>query len=196
MIKNIVLDWGGILIDLDEGRSIRAFHDIGAHKVARYVEECRVEDMFLQLERGDIDTAEFCRQARLHDPGYQGTDAQLCHAWNVLLAGIPSHRLQRLEMLKKGYRLFLLSNTNESHWQYARRFWQPEQYFKRIFLSYEMHQVKPDEEIFSQMLREGGLQAGETLFIDDSLRNCQGAEAVGLTTIHAKSLDYANDIPR
>ena len=57
MIRNIVLDWGGILIDLDDQRSIDEFHRIGAREVAKYVEECRVEDMFLRLELGQIDTA-------------------------------------------------------------------------------------------------------------------------------------------
>ena len=195
MIRNIVLDWGGILIDLDEQRSINEFHRIGAFKVADYVEYCRVEDMFLRLELGQIDTAQFCLEAREQDPAYEGSDEALCHAWNVLLSGIPENRLRRLEELKDRCRLFLLSNTNEIHWEYARRWWQPEDYFEKIFLSYEMHQVKPDKEIFLQMLQEGGMKAEETLFIDDSKRNCEAAAALGIQTIHAKSLDYVDNLP-
>jgi len=195
MIRNIVLDWGGILIDLDDQRSIDEFHRIGAREVAKYVEECRVEDMFLRLELGQIDTAQFCREAREQDPVYSGSDEALCYAWNVLLAGIPEHRLQRLEELKRHGRLFLLSNTNEIHWEYARRWWQPEQYFEKIFLSYEMHQVKPSREIFEQILQDGGMKAEETLFIDDSKRNCEAAAALGFQTLHAKSLDYADNLP-
>ena len=195
MIRNIVLDWGGILIDLDEQRSIDEFHRIGAFKVADYVEYCRVEDMFLRLELGQIDTAQFCLEAREQDPAYEGNDEALCHAWNVLLSGIPENRLKRLEELKDRCRLFLLSNTNEIHWEYARRWWQPEDYFEKIFLSYEMHQVKPDKEIFLQMLQEGEMKAEETLFIDDSKRNCEAAAALGIQTIHAKSLDYVDNLP-
>ena len=195
MIRNIVLDWGGILIDLDEQRSIDEFHRIGAFKVADYVEYCRVEDMFLRLELGQIDTAQFCIEAREQDPAYEGNDEALCHAWNVLLSGIPENRLRRLEELKDHCRLFLLSNTNEIHWEYARRWWQPEDYFEKIFLSYEMHQVKPDKEIFLQMLQEGEMKAEETLFIDDSKRNCEAAAALGIQTIHAKSLDYVDNLP-
>ena len=106
-----------------------------------------------------------------------------------------STRLKRLEELKHHSRLFLLSNTNEIHWEYARRWWQPEDYFEKIFLSYEMHQVKPDKEIFLQMLEEGGMKAEETLFIDDSKRNCEAAAALGLQTIHANSLDYVDNLP-
>ena len=195
MIRNIVLDWGGILIDLDGQSSIDEFNRIGALEVAKYVEFCRVEDMFLRLELGQIDTAQFCLEAREQDPAYEGSDEALCHAWNVLLSGIPENRLRRLEELKDRCRLFLLSNTNEIHWEYARRWWQPEDYFEKIFLSYEMHQVKPDKEIFLQMLQEGGMKAEETLFIDDSKRNCEAAAALGIQTIHAKSLDYVDNLP-
>ena len=195
MIRNIVLDWGGILIDLDERRSIDEFHRIGAFKVADYVEYCRVEDMFLRLELGLIDTAQFCREAREQDPAYKGSDDALCHAWNVLLSGIPEQRLKRLEELKRHGRLFLLSNTNEIHWEYARRWWQPENYFEKIFLSYEMHQVKPEKEIFLRMLQEGGMKAEETLFIDDSKRNCDAAAVLGIQTILEKSLDYVDNLP-
>ena len=195
MIRNIVLDWGGILIDLDGQSSIDEFNRIGALEVAKYVEFCRVEDMFLRLELGQIDTTQFCLEAREQDPAYEGSDEALCHAWNVLLSGIPDNRLRRLEELKDRCRLFLLSNTNEIHWEYARRWWQPEDYFEKIFLSYEMHQVKPDKEIFLQMLQEGGMKAEETLFIDDSKRNCEAAAALGIQTIHAKSLDYVDNLP-
>jgi len=195
MIRNIVLDWGGILIDLDGQSSIDEFNRIGALEVAKYVEFCRVEDMFLRLELGQIDTAQFCLEAREQDPAYEGSDEALCHAWNVLLSGIPENRLKRLEELKDRCRLFLLSNTNEIHWEYARRWWQPEDYFEKIFLSYEMHQVKPDKEIFLQMLQEGGMKGEETLFIDDSKRNCEAAAALGIQTIHAKSLDYVDNLP-
>ena len=195
MIRNIVLDWGGILIDLDGQSSIDEFNRIGALEVAKYVEFCRVEDMFLRLELGQIDTAQFCLEAREQDPAYEGSDEALCHAWNVLLSGIPENRLKRLEELKDRCRLFLLSNTNEIHWEYARRWWQPEDYFEKIFLSYEMHQVKPDKEIFLQMLQEGEMKAEETLFIDDSKRNCEAAAALGIQTIHAKSLDYVDNLP-
>jgi putative hydrolase of the HAD superfamily len=58
-----------------------------------------------------------------------------------------------------------------------------------------MHQVKPSREIFEQILQEGGMKAEETLFIDDSKRNCEAAAALGFQTLHAKSLDYADNLP-
>jgi len=189
MIKNIVLDWGGILIDLNGKACIDAFEHIGAHEVALYVENHLVDDLFLKQELGLISVEEFCQEARAISPNITGSDEDICMAWNVLLQGIPAHRLERLSSLKKRFRLYLLSNTNELHWEYAKRFWEPEHYFDRIFLSNEMHLKKPDREIFLRMMEDAGLRADETLFLDDSAANCETAAAIGINSVNVKSID-------
>ncbi|MCI6617517.1 MAG: HAD-IA family hydrolase, partial [Prevotella sp.] len=57
-------------------------------------------------------------------------------------------------------------------------------YFDACFLSYEMHLFKPDEEIFRQTLLEAGIEAGETLFVDDLPANCEAARALGIHVLH------------
>ena len=46
--------------------------------------------------------------------------------------------------------------------------------------------VKPDRAIFEQMVRESGIRPLATLFIDDSLANCESAAALGIRTLHSK----------
>lgn len=48
-IKNIIFDFGGVLVNLDKHRCIEAFDKIGAHEIVRYVDECRQEDLFHDL---------------------------------------------------------------------------------------------------------------------------------------------------
>ena len=55
-------------------------------------------------------------------------------------------------------------------------------YFEQVFLSYEMHLIKPSEEIFKRVLDEAGIMAEQTLFVDDSADNCRAAREVGITT--------------
>lgn len=52
-------------------------------------------------------------------------------------------------------------------------------YFKRIFNSYEIGMAKPEEGLFRYVLEQVGLDAHESLFIDDSAVNCEGAEGLG-----------------
>jgi putative hydrolase of the HAD superfamily len=58
------------------------------------------------------------------------------------------------------------------------------EYFEKIYFSYEMKMRKPDAEIFKHVLDENGLIASETLFIDDSPQHIEGAKKVGIETYY------------
>lgn len=195
-IKNIVFDLGGVLCGLDAERCIRAFHQIGAEEVAVYVEEHRVEDLFLQSELGYITTQEFCEEVR-RITQRPIDDEKIVWAWNELLTGITPERRQAVLELSKTYRLFVLSNTNDMHWKK----WEASSLlplkgevfkdgvFEKCFLSYELHLAKPQREIFEAVLQQADIKADETLFIDDSLKNCQAAEALGIHTYHNQHIN-------
>lgn len=192
-IKNIVFDWGGVMINLDKVRCVKAFDKIGAHHISSYVDECRQEDLFHDLEMGSITVPQFCDEVRRQCPECAATDEEICWAWGELLTGIPEYRVEKLRTLKSKYRLFLLSNTNVIHWEpYAHRL---EGCFEKMFLSYEMHLVKPDAEIFREVLRQTGIRAEETLFIDDSANNCAGAASLGIHTHQVKVSDDWLELP-
>ena len=198
---NIVFDFGCVLVDLDKQRCVEAFKAIGAGAVSAYVDECRQEDLFHDLETGAITVEEFCCEVRRKSPGCTATDAQICHAWNALLTGIPQRRIERLVDLGLRHRLFLLSNTNAIHWTKAVADYFPydgknvTDYFQGIFLSYEMHMVKPETAIFEQMLHQAGIDAADTLFIDDSPANCAAAEALGIRSLHVRTGDEWLSLP-
>ena len=195
-IKNIIFDLGGVLCGLDAERCIRAFHQIGAEEVAVYVEEHRVEDLFLQSELGYITTEEFCEEVR-RITQRPIDDEKIVWAWNELLTGITPERRQAVLELSKTYRLFVLSNTNDMHWKK----WEASSLlplkgevfkdgvFEKCFLSYELHLAKPQREIFEAVLQQADIKADETLFIDDNLKNCQAAQALGIHTYHNQHIN-------
>lgn len=193
--KNIIFDFGCVLVDLDKKRCVNAFNAIGAGSISMYVDECRQEDLFHELEIGAIDTAAFCGEVRRKSHGCTASDAEICDAWNQLLTGIPVRRLQRIIELRRSHRLFVLSNTNPIHWSKAVRDFFPYQgmnagdYFEKVFLSYEMHKVKPSEDIFMQVIEQTGIVPAETLFIDDSEANCLAGIRAGLRALHVSSGD-------
>jgi len=53
-----------------------------------------------------------------------------------------------------------------------------------IVVSADVGLIKPGAAIFELCLRRNGLVAGETLFVDDSLANCQAAQALGIAAHH------------
>lgn len=192
--SNIIFDLGGVLVGLDNQRCIDAFRKIGAHDIAFYVEEHRTEDLFFDTEVGNITQEEFCDEARRLSK-CDASDEDIVWAWNQLLTSIPDYKKERLLYLHDRYRLFLLSNTNIMHWNlcvekfFPYKAWGVDDYFEHAFLSYEMHLIKPSDEIFAEVLRQADIRADETLFIDDSRENCNAARRLGIHTLHETTGD-------
>ena len=54
-----------------------------------------------------------------------------------------------------------------------------EDYFDKIYLSYEMRELKPSEAIFRKMIADSGMVPERTLFIDDGQKNVDTAQTLG-----------------
>ena len=186
-IKNLIIDFGGVLIDLDRQRCLDNFKKLGMPDTEVVLDIYHQQDFFQQYEKGLITTAEF-RDVIREKIGKPVTDARIDEAWNSFLVNIPTYKLDLLLNLRKDYVVYLLSNTNELHWQWSCQHAFPyktfrvEDYFEHIFLSYEMKMAKPDAEIFRRVLDETSIVPQETLFIDDSDANCRTAETLGIST--------------
>lgn len=191
-IKNLIIDFGGVLIDLDRQRCIENFKKLGLPDVEVVLDIYHQQDSFQKYEKGLITSAEF-RDVIREKIGKPVTDTQIDDAWNSFLVSIPAAKLDLLLNLRKDYVVYLLSNTNEIHWQWSCQHAFPyktfrvEDYFEHIYLSYEMNMAKPDAEIFQKVLDDTGIIPAETLFIDDSAANCRAAEALGITTYTPKA---------
>ncbi|MDD4681364.1 MAG: HAD family phosphatase [Clostridia bacterium] len=188
--KNIIFDMGGVLVGLDVQRCVAAFTKLGAGKIAHYVQDHLTEDLFFDIETGSINQKQFCDNVR-QTTDCTISDEEIVWAWNQLLTGIPDIKKEHLLQLRRqGYRLFLLSNTNVMHWTFCvREFFNDgkytvNDYFEKCFLSYQMQLVKPTEAIYRAVLEQAGIHPLETVFIDDSKVNLEGAAQVGLNTFH------------
>ena len=186
-IKTLVIDFGGVLIDLDRPRCVDAFAGLGLPDVESMLDVCHQHGFFRLHEQGLLTDEEF--RAKIHRRIPRPvTDEQIDAAWNSFLVGIPAYKLDFLLELRRRYTVYLLSNTNGIHWQWALehafnyRGHRVEDFFDRIFLSYEMKLVKPDAEIFRRVIAETGLTPAETLFIDDAESNCLTAQSLGIHT--------------
>lgn len=191
-IRNLIVDFGGVLIDLDRRRCIENFSRLGVPDTEAMLDVCHQQGIFLQYEKGTISSAEFrdAIRGRMENPA---TDADIDAAWNSFLVGIPVYKLDLLLKLRERYVVYLLSNTNDIHWRWScehafrYRAFRAEDFFEKIFLSYEMKLSKPDVVIYRKVLDETGINPEETLFIDDSAANCRAAETLGISTYTPKA---------
>lgn len=194
-IKNIIFDFGGVLLDIDIPRTINAFQELGLTNMKSGEIHPNNAGVFLQLELGNISEEQFIKTLQSYVP--QGepipTQAQILDAWNTLLLPYDWKRFELLDQLKvSGYKIFLLSNTNLPHRDYfiakfdlenpaGRTF---ESYFDHCFYSDTMHLRKPDPQIYITALQEAGIKADDTLFIDDNKPNTDAAAKLGIHTFH------------
>lgn len=203
MIQTIVLDLGGVLMNHDIPACVRKFQELlGANfpqlGLASDGEPSdKIHSLLHDYEIGAVTTDEFA--SALLSLSVEGTTARdILDAWNLMLAGIPTERLEQVLALKKRYPVFLLSNNCDEHWRYCteRFFSSPDEdteavlrrYFDEVFLSQEMHLSKPDRRIYEEADRRIAARLGasydksHTIFVDDLPANREAAEAFGWQT--------------
>ncbi|MBQ9640045.1 MAG: HAD family phosphatase [Bacteroidaceae bacterium] len=188
-IKCIVFDLGGVVIHLSYEQAVRHFEEIGLKDARKHLDAFHQTGIFGELEEGRI-SAETFRSELSKLVGRELTMEECGYAWHGYVEAVPKRNLLALKCLqRKGYRVCLLSNTNPfmMAWAYSKDFDGEgngiDQYFDRLYLSYECRVMKPAKEIFEQMLQGEGVSPEEVLFIDDSPANCQAAEQLGIQTL-------------
>ena len=198
-IKNVVFDLGGVLLDLDFKAAINGLQKAGFANVKEQLQTFDREGIFQKFELGEI-TAEEFRTAIRENSILTLTDEEVDALWNAMLLEVPREKLELILDLRGKYMVYLLSNTNTIHWDYAcknafnYRGFRVKDYFEETFLSYEMHLAKPDKAIFEKMLQDANLLPEETLFIDDSEANCQAAASLGIQVHHYRIGDDLKEI--
>lgn len=203
-IKNIVFDLGDVIINIDIPRTAQAFASLSGLELPDVVRIFREGELFSQFETGRLDATGFRNYLRvlLNDTSWD--DQTLDTAWNSLLLDIPPERIELLRELSKNYRLFLLSNTSSIHVEEVNKILHKvsgierlDDLFEKLFLSYEMGVMKPHADIYNKVLESAGIEAHETLFLDDNTDNIQAAVNLGIQTIHVRKpltiLDYLKD---
>jgi putative hydrolase of the HAD superfamily len=133
--------------------------------------------------------------------GIDRNDSEIDAAWGAMILDIPADRIRYLEELKKNYKLYLLSNTNEIHRiKFHRDFKTDFDYsfydlFERNFYSHEMGMRKPNPQIYLEALREAELIPEETLFIDDMEENIEAARTTGMQVLHIRPGTLMENLP-
>jgi len=190
-IKNIIFDLGGVIIDIDYNLAAAAFKKLGIVDFDNFYSKAKQSSLFDDFEKGLISNSDFRASLRQYLPE-SVTDHQIDEAWNAMLLGIPSHRVDFLQKVANKYRVFLLSNTNRIHIDAFTQYNDEKfgkGYFESIFeycyFSSDIAMRKPDAEIFEFVLNENGLLKEDTIFIDDSIQHVEGALSTGL---HAELL--------
>lgn len=181
----IIFDFGGVILDINPDLSRHKFAVMLGVENARRLEEEQVPQLY---ESGRMTRGEFI--AKINQIGGTNySEEEILNAWNAMLLAYQKPRIEWIKRLRNTHKLLMLSNTNESHFEYFHNKLIAEygvtfyQLFDHVYLSHEMGLLKPSLEIFQKVIDEQQLNPLRTLFIEDTQRNADAARQVGLQTL-------------
>ena len=188
-IKNILFDLGGVFLNINYQLTEQAFIDLGIADFGQRFNQQFSNTLFEDLETGKIDAAGFYEAFR-NETGSTLSNKAIETAWNALLLDFPEERLEWLEQTGKKYPVYLYSNTNIIHYQcfmkiFGKKFEGKNfnDYFRKAYYSHELGLRKPYPGSYTKIMQLENLHAAETLFIDDTYKNIEGAQKAGLQTL-------------
>lgn len=189
MIKAIIFDMGGVLVDLDIEDCKKVFKEtLGYNDIDQIIDACHQKGIYGDLEEGTLSAEEF-RSIVLAGSRPGSTPEMVDEAMSHILVGIQPYKVQMLKKLAQEYDLYMLSNNNAICLPYSRAMFAEagiplEDIFKKCFFSFEMKALKPSAAFYKAVVEQIGLPEEEMFFIDDSQRNVDGSIAAGLPAVY------------
>ncbi len=199
-IKNIIFDFGGVIINIDYFRTRNAFVKLGVNNFDELFNQFKQNTIFDEFETGKIDEQKFFTELESLTKKQISRKDSL-EAWNAMLLDFPKRNYEFIKNIKNKYRIFLLSNTNETHLKYYFKkleMWygieNMDPLFEKCYYSCRVNLRKPDVEIFDFVIKNSNLVPEETLFIDDSPQHVEGARKAGLKAYHLQEPEGIIDV--
>ncbi|MEL6588666.1 MAG: HAD family phosphatase [Bacteroidota bacterium] len=190
-IRNLLIDLGDVLYAINPQHTQKRWQAMASEQGGVAFTKEQQHDLFCQLDKGEIEIEDLA-DGLIQAYQLQAPREDVILAWKELLTGVIPGRVEAISKLKAaGYKMALLSNTNRYHHSVFKDECEPIfRQLDHVFLSFEMGMRKPDAEIYLTALETAGWKAEETLFLDDSRPNIEGAAAVGIQTWHVA--EYAD----
>jgi FMN phosphatase YigB (HAD superfamily) len=185
----IVFDLGNVLIPFDYDILIKKLDAVktglGKHFVDTYVANY---DFHRDFERGKISEKKFIeRMLEILDHTIDGET--FCNYFSCIFKQ-NQEVAALLPVLKKNYKLILLSNTNSIHEKYGWEYYDFLKYFDNLILSHKIGAIKPEEIIYRAVEKSSGSPAEEHIFIDDIEEYVNAAKSFSWDGIHFKGYNF------
>ncbi len=189
-IKYVIFDLGGVLIDINFDKTFEAYGQITGKSKENLRQATFLTAAYEDYESGILNDAGF-RDALRKQLDISVDDKILDDAWNALLLDFNPQAISLIKELKTKYPVFLLSNTNNIHFNRCNALIKEQNLaenltslFDGLFLSYKIGYRKPSERIYQHAIKRLKCLPEEILFIDDLENNIAAARDLGIQTIH------------
>jgi len=174
----IVFDLGNVLIPFDYAPAINKLNKIQSGLGDKFAEFYK-SNYFIHrdFEKGSIPEESFIN--KMLEVVEHKIDAETFKNYYTDIFSVNEDVVSLLPVLKKNYKLFLLSNTNSIHQKYGWRKYEFLKYFDKLILSHEILSIKPEERIYREVEKASGLPSTDHFYIDDIQEYVDAAKKIG-----------------
>ncbi|MDI9606581.1 MAG: HAD family phosphatase [Bacteroidota bacterium] len=181
-IRNIVFDFGGVLVDWNPIYLYRKVFD-NECDMNHFLEHICSSDWNVQQDAGRP-LAEATRLLQAEHPRYHDEIAFFYGRWEEMLGGTIDENVKLIKPLKTKYKVYGLTNWSAETLPIAMERYDFFDDLDGIVVSGQEKLIKPDPRLYEILLERYQLKAGESLFIDDNVANIETASQLGFHTMH------------
>ncbi|MBU3072814.1 HAD family hydrolase [Clostridium estertheticum] len=182
MVKNIVFDLGNVLLDFNPIIYLKTLISDKA-KIQEVYAEIFTSKEWVMLDRGIITQEEAVNEICHRSIENSELIKMVMHNWYQLLTPIEDTVEVLKELKHNGYKLYFLSNFHLLAYEDVNKRYKFFEYFDGGILSYKEQLIKPDKEIYNKLIKRYKIKAEESIFIDDTIENIEGARKLSFEAI-------------
>ena len=180
MIKNIILDIGGIILD-DGKENLRKYLQVSKEETEKLYKIVYGSKGFRQYLLGYINLEECMNSVISEDSEYKDYIEKMLLKSNLKdIVPIKANVLQVIRELKEKYNIYFLSNNTKETYEYIEDILNE---FDGGIYSFKVHLCKPNPEIYKKLLYTYNLKKEESIFFDDRQRNVDIGNKLGIKSI-------------
>ena len=179
MIKNLIFDMGNVVLDYTP-RRIASFFTSDPDELDFLCREVFSNKEWLSLDKGVMSEEQAIESIIARVPEkYHELCRKVMGGWEEFFLPVEGTYEQLLLLKERGYKLYMLTNASLKVYEYRKN--SPAfDIMDGMFVSADVHLLKPDPAIYLRMLEKFGLEAEECLFFDDVEVNVEAARKLGI----------------
>ena len=179
----VVFDVGNVLIEWNARHLFRKLTDNEA-EIDRFLDDIDFSGWNLEQDRGRS-FADGIAHIAAHHPQHLPLARAYHERWQEAVPGAIAGSVTILEKLRaENVPLYAITNYSSEKWADSVVRFPFLGQFHDVVVSAHERLIKPDPAIYHVLLARNGLQSGQCVFIDDSLKNVETARRVGMQAIH------------
>lgn len=181
-MKNIIFDLGNVLLTFKPKEFLlNILKD--EKKVDSFTSKAIMTETWLKLDRGTISVDNAIKKLKADFPEEMDMIDLFFTHWMDMFKPIKKNVTIAERLKQKGYNLYILSNFILEPCEEVNRRLEFFKLFDGAVYSYQIHHLKPENEMYTHLTETYGLNPEESVFLDDHQECLIPAEEMGMKVI-------------